>query len=519
MKTMRSHVGGVWHQAREDFLPLFDPSNEEQIAQVSSAGIDFSAALEFSRSRGGTALREFGYTARGEILLNMSKAIHQHRDELLEMSMLNSGVTRKDAKFDVDGATGTLAYYGYLGRSLGDSRFLPEGEGEELGRSSRFWGQHSWVPRTGVAVHINAFNFPAWGFAEKAAAAILAGMPVITKPATSTAMVTERIVEILVESEVLPAGALSLVCGSVRGLLEGLDSQDVVAFTGSADTGFKIRSVENLLRKSVPVNIEADSINCAVVGPDVAPGSETWGLLVREIAREITQKSGQKCTAVRRILVPESLQDQLQEDLIEVLSATVTGSPGDSQVTMGPLSTSDQLETAVSGTAQLARKAQIVHGNGSRVEGVGATAGKGWYFEPTLLRVTDPTDCDVVHELEVFAPVSTLIAFDGSAAEGADSLARGGGTLVSSVYSDDTDWVADLLGAGGAYSGRFYLGSEKMSAQATGSGVALPQSQHGGPGRAGGGSELGGFRALTHYMQRIALQGSRRMIKDLTDPG
>ncbi|HIN79733.1 MAG TPA: 3,4-dehydroadipyl-CoA semialdehyde dehydrogenase [Planctomycetes bacterium] len=518
MKTLRSHVGGAWHQASDRFVPLFDPSSEEEIAQVSSDGIDFESAVAYSRSHGGASLRELGYSQRGELLLAMSKALHQCRDDLLELSILNSGVTRKDAKFDVDGATGTLAYYGYLGKEIGDSKFLPDGDGEELGRSSRFWGQHCWVARNGVAIHINAFNFPAWGFAEKAAAAILAGMPVISKPATSTALVTERMIEILNDEEVLPSGILSLVCGSVEGLLESLDGQDVVAFTGSSGTGFMIRSQENLLRRSVPVNIEADSLNCAVIGPDVSPGSETWGLLVREIAREITQKSGQKCTAVRRIFVPEERIDDLQEALIEVLSTTVTGSPRDPSVTMGALSTASQLAAAVEGTARLVQKAQIVHGEGTRIDGVGAKPGKGWFFPPTLLRVTDTSDCDVVHDLEVFAPVSTLLPYDGSAPEAACSLARGGGTLVSSIYSDDTGWVGDLLARGGSFSGRFYLGSEKMASQATGSGVALPQSQHGGPGRAGGGSELGAARALTLYMQRIALQGSRRMIEDLTNP-
>jgi len=313
MHTLRSFTAGRWHTANDGFVPLHDPSTEEEIARASSVGVDFEETLEFARDRGGPALRKLTFAERGEMLIAASKALHAHRDELLELSMRDSGVTRKDAKFDVDGATGTLSYYGYLGRELGDRRIAFDGEGVALGRSARFWGRHASVPRPGAAVHINAFNFPAWGFAEKAAQAWLAGMPVITKPATSTAWVTERCVEILVEAGGVPEGALSLICGATGDLLTRLGSQDVLAFTGSAATGNRLRSLPNLLERSVPVNIEADSLNATVLAPGIDRSGETWGLFLRDVSREITQKSGQKCTAVRRIFVPRDLLADVRE--------------------------------------------------------------------------------------------------------------------------------------------------------------------------------------------------------------
>jgi len=512
MRTLKSFVCGAWHEARDGFVTLVDPATEQPVARASSAGIDFAAALAHARDVGGPALRDRTLAERGALLKAMSKALYERRDELLDLSMATTGTTRKDAKFDVDGATGTLAYYAALGQGLGDARVVADGDGEPLGRSARFWGRHVLVPRRGAAVHINAFNFPAWGFGEKAAAAILAGMPVIVKPATSTAWLAERCVEIVVEAGILPAGVLSLVCGGAGDLLAHLGPQDVLAFTGSADTALRLRSAENLLRDSTRVNIEADSLNAAVLGPDVAPGSETWDLFVQEVVREMTQKTGQKCTAVRRIFVPRDRIDDVRDALADRLAATVTGAPSDGSVTMGPLATASQLADAVSGVARLRAAAEIVHGTGERVDGVGATAGKGYYFAPTLLRAQDAAAAGIVHRLEVFGPVATLLPYDGSADHAAPLVGLGGGSLVTSLYSDDEDAVESFVLHGAAYCGRLYLGSEKMAAQAPGSGVALPQSVHGGPGRAGGGEELGGVRALGLYSQRVALQGGRRVV-------
>ncbi|MGD8377597.1 MAG: 3,4-dehydroadipyl-CoA semialdehyde dehydrogenase [Acidobacteriota bacterium] len=514
MKTLRSHVQGTFHEAKEGFVNLVDPCSEEVIGRASSAGIDFGATVAFAREQGRAALAELTLAQRGALLKAMSKAMHAHRDELLDLSITNTGTTRKDAKFDVDGGTFTLSHYAAMGEALGEGRALVDGDGIQLGRTPRFWGQHLLVPRDGVAVHINAFNFPVWGWAEKAACALLAGMPVITKPATSTAMVAERCMEILEEAKVLPAGVLSMICGSTGDLLDHLGPQDVLAFTGSADTALKLRGRPNLLRNSTRVNIEADSLNAAIVGPDVSEG-ETWGAFLRDVIREITQKTGQKCTAVRRILVPESLMDAVQEALVAGLTETVTGNPRDGSVTMGPLATRQQLDDAVAGVARLREDADPVLGTGERADGVGNPEGKGFFLAPTLLRLRDGASGEAVHRHEVFGPVSTLIPYDGTAAEAARLVARGEGSLVTSIYSDDETFLGEYLAHGGHTSGRLYLGSEKVAPQLPGSGVAMPQVLHGGPGRAGGGAELGGERGLALYLQDVAVTGDRGIVERL----
>ncbi|MCA8962624.1 MAG: aldehyde dehydrogenase family protein, partial [Planctomycetes bacterium] len=348
--------------------------------------------------------------------------------------------------------------------------------------------------------------------AEKAACAILAGMPVITKPATSSAMVTERCVEILVEAGAFPAGVFQFIAGGTGDLISRLGAQDVLAFTGSADTALRLRSAENLLSTNARVNLEADSLNAAVLGGDVEEGSETWDLFLRDVAREITQKSGQKCTAVRRVFVPNDRVDAVIESLSDALSSVVVGDPSEGTVNMGPLATRQQLEDAVAGVAKLAAEGAIVHGSGERVDGVGAEPGRGYFFAPTLVRAHDGMTAEAIHRHEVFGPCATVIGYDGTPGMAAQLVARADGTLVTSLYSDDLEAVESYMAAGGCYTGRLYLGSEKMAEQAPGSGIALPQSLHGGPGRAGGGAELGGRDGLRLYMQRVALQGSRPMI-------
>jgi 3,4-dehydroadipyl-CoA semialdehyde dehydrogenase len=512
MKTLRSYVQGDWHQADSDHVPLHNPCTEEPIAQAGSRGVDFGAAYEYARDTGGPALREMNFAQRGELLSAMSKALYAKRDELIELSSLNTGVTRKDAKFDLDGATFTLSYYGKLGKSLGDRHWFAEDEGAQLGRSPRFWGRHLRLPRAGVAVHVNAFNFPAWGLAEKAACAILAGMPVISKPATSSAWVAERCAEILVDADVLPAGTFSLICGSTGDLLDRLGEQDVFAFTGSADTALQLRGKQNLLAASTRVNIEADSLNAAVLAPGLDREGETWNVFVQEVAREIFQKTGQKCTAVRRIFVPDNELDEVQAALCERLSAVVPGDPRDSDVTMGPLATERQLWDAIEGVSKLAGEAEIVHGNGQRIDGRGAQPGKGWFFAPTLLRSSRPAEADVVHRHEVFAPVSTLCGYSGDLGEAAAGVGRAKGTLVTSLYIDRPEDLAAYLTAGGATSGRLYVASNKVAPQLPGSGTTLPAMLHGGPGRAGGGEELGGISGLSLYQQRVAVTGDRALL-------
>jgi len=512
MKTLRSYIRGDWHEAKSGLVPLVNPSTEEVIAQAGSAGIDFAAVLDYARETGGPALRAMTFAQRAALLKEMSKVLRDHRDELLELSALNTGTTSADGSFDVDGGSGTLAYYFALGKGLGDRTFLTEGEGVQLAKTEGFYGRHILVPRHGVAVHINAFNFPVWGFAEKAACALLAGTPVITKPATSTSMVTERAIELIVAAGFLPEGALQLVVGSTGNLLDLLGAQDVLAFTGSADTARGLRSRANLLAANTRVNVEADSLNAAVLAPDVQDGSATFNLFLKDIKREMTQKSGQKCTAVRRILIPRDRMDAVQEALIARLSEVVVGDPQDPAVKMGPLATAQQLEDTVRGIGELQQAARIVHGTGQRTDGAGASAGKGFFVQPTLLRSDDARNAGPVNEREVFAPVATLLPYDGSARDAAEIVALGGGTLVTSAYTDDASWAGDFVARGGGETGRIYIGSEAAAGDAPGSGAALPQTLHGGPGRAGGGEELGGLVGVKLYLQRVAVQGAKSLV-------
>lgn len=510
METLKSYVHGTWHTADGDWTILADPSTEREIARASSRGVDFARVLDHARRRGAPALAELGFAGRAGLLKEMSRVLREARDELLELSRLNTGTTRPHGAFDVDGASGTLAWYAGFGRRLGDGNVLVEGEGIQLARTEGFWGQHVLVPRQGVAAAINAFNFPAWGFAEKAACALLAGVPLVVKPATATAWVAARAIERIVEAGILPEGALQLVVGSTGDLLDRLGPQDLLAFTGSADTARTLRSRDNLLAACTRINVEADSLNAAVLAPGA--GEAATELFYKDVVREITQKSGQKCTAVRRILVPARRLDEVQERLAAALGEVVTGEPADEATTMGPLATAAQLADTERAVAELTEGARIVHGSGRRVDGHAAEPGKGWFFSPTLLRADDPRAAAAVHQREAFAPVATLLPYDGSPGEAGDIVALAGGTLVTSVYTDDEEWTRGFLAAAGSTTGRLYIGSESSAADAPGSGIAMPQTLHGGPGRAGGGEELGGLVGVSFYMQRVALQGSREMV-------
>ena len=514
MRELESFLEGRWVRGEGRGAVLLNPATEEPLATVSSEGLDRAAALAFARGRGGPALRALGFRARGELLRAMSRAIHAHRDELIALEISNGGNTRADGKLDVDGASGVLAAYAELAGGLGDGTVLAEGEPVQLGRNPRLVGRHVLLPRHGVAVHVNAFNFPAWGLAEKAACALLAGMPVLAKPAPSTALVACRLVAILVEEAVLPAGALSLLAGEPGDLLDHLGPQDVVAVTGASATGRRVRAGEGVLRNGVRVNVEADSLNAAVLGPDVAEGSETWDLFLSDVARDMTQKAGQKCTAIRRAYVPGGTLPAVVDALSERLRAVKVGDPAREEVGMGPLATGDQLRRAREGVAELARAAKVAFGSPERVEAIG-TGGKGFFMGPVLLASSAPAPGDAVHGREVFGPVATVIPYGGSADEAAERVAWGGGGLVASVYSDDRTFLDPLVLGIAPHHGRVVIGSSKVAGQAIPPGTVLPQLVHGGPGRAGPGEELGGVRGLAFYMQRTALQGDQVHVERL----
>jgi oxepin-CoA hydrolase/3-oxo-5,6-dehydrosuberyl-CoA semialdehyde dehydrogenase len=512
--ALRSYLGGRWALGTGRLETLVNPATEEPLCVAGSEGIDRAAALEYARRVGGPALRALTFAERGALLRSISERIQAHREELIELAVRNGGNTRSDAKFDVDGATYTLSSYAELGKALGHARLLVDGEGVTLGRSPRFHGQHVAVPRQGVAVHVNAFNFPAWGFAEKAAVALLAGMPVLSKPATSSAMVAHRVMELLAETSLLPEGALSLLIGAAGDLLHHVSHQDVVAFTGSGETGARIRGLPNVIRNSVRVNVEADSLNAAVLGPDAEPGSETYEYFLKDVLRDITQKAGQKCTAIRRVLVPAAVADRVRDDLVERLRQVTVGNPAHEGVRMGPVATAAQLEDVREGVAQLARDGRLVFGSGE-VSALGAPPGKGFFVSPVLIELEPGAEAPSVHSREVFGPAATLVPYSGQPAEAAAIVARGSGGLVSSVYSEDAAFAGEVVLGLLPYHGRVFLGSARIAELSPGPGTVLPHLVHGGPGRAGGGEELGGLRGLAFYMQRVALEGPRPLIEKI----
>jgi oxepin-CoA hydrolase/3-oxo-5,6-dehydrosuberyl-CoA semialdehyde dehydrogenase len=518
MITLSSYLRGEWVSGKGRTVTLKNPTTEEAIAEASTEGLNLRAALDFARDKGGPALRAASFAERGAWLDAISKALHAQRDALLDESIRSCGTTRSDAKFDVDGAIGTIAFYAGLGKKLGDTCILLE-PAEQLTKSARFAGTHVWTAREGVAVHINAFNFPAWGLGEKLAVAILAGMPVISKPATSTALLAMRVAEAIASANVLPPGAFQFIAGSTGDLLDHLGPADVLAFTGSADTGAKLRAGKGPIEHSARVNIEADSLNSAVLAPDVAPGSDVYAMFLRDVVREITQKTGQKCTATRRIFVPAELIDRVQEDLVEQLGTIKVGDPSRDDVRVGPLATEQQLRDFRAGIDKLvASGARVVFGQASDVNALGVPAGKGYFVSPMLLRADAPSEARAVHSHEVFGPSSTLMPYQ-SVAEAVRLVAMGQGGLVASVYGDDRTMLRELVLGVSPWHGRVLVGSSKVADQAIAPGMVLPSCIHGGPGRAGGGEELGGERGLRFYMQRTAIQADRAVLDKIFDSG
>jgi len=509
MRTLRSYLQDRWVEGEPPATPLVDATTGLPIAQTSTRGLDLGAALEHARRVGGPRLRAMTFAERGALLKGMSEVVYGHRDELIELARHNSGNTRADAKFDIDGASGTLAWYGGLGRRLGDATLLFDGPQEKILRSARFVGQHVFVPRRGVAVHINAFNFPAWGLAEKGASALLAGMPFLCKPPTSTAALTVRVVELWVDAGILPPGVVSLLAGSPGDLLDHLGPQDVVAFTGSGETGRLIRTHPTVVAHNVRVNVEADSLNASVLAPDVAPGSDTFAMFVSDVVRDLTEKAGQKCTAARRVLVPSEVADAVREALAERLADAPVGDPADRATRVGPLATEAQQRDIRAAIARLSETATRIWGDPE------AVPMRGFFVAPQVFRDDGGVDAAFVHDHEIFGPVATVLPWSGDPAEAVDIVARGGGGLVCSIYSDDVAWAREVILGLAPWHGRIVWGSRKIHDQSFGPGTVLPNFVHGGPGKAGGGEELGGERGLALYWQRTAIQGDRALLEQV----
>lgn len=511
--TLRSYLQDSWQTGEGRPTLLYNATTGDACAQVLSGGLDLRAALQHARAVGGPALRKMTFAQRGELLGTLSAAIHTARDPLIEVARENMGATRGDAKFDIDGAAGTLAFYAALGKSLGDKTFLLDGDQIRISRSSRFLGQHILTPRLGVAIHINAFNFPAWNLCEKLACALLAGVPVFAKPGTATAATAVRLAELWQEQNLLPPGVFALLAGPAGDLLDHVGPQDAIVFTGSGHTARAIRGHAQVIAHNVPVNIEADSLNAAVLGPDVSEGSDTLTMFINDVVKEMTHKAGQKCTAVRRIVVPAAAEAFVRAALIEKLAEQVVGDPAEQRTTVGPLATPNQARDIEKGLAELAAVTERIYGADV------ALPAQGFYVAPQLFRSDKGKDAPFVHEHEVFGPVATLLPCSGEAQDVIDIVAAGGGGLVCSVYSDDKDWAGQVLLGLAPWHGRILWGSAKVYDQGTGHGTVLPSLVHGGPGKAGGGEELGGERGLRFYMQRTAIQGDTQLLKAVLGAG
>ncbi|WP_224393108.1 phenylacetic acid degradation bifunctional protein PaaZ [Pseudonocardia sp. ICBG1293] len=513
MTLLRSHLSGTWQTGSGDGRPLYDAVTGDEVARISSDGLDLGAALAHGRRTGGPALRELTFHQRAALLKALGGHLREHREELYAVSV-RTGATLADSRFDVDGGIGVLlAYASKAKRELPNDTIHVEGEVEPLGRGGTFLGQHVLTPRHGVAVQVNAFNFPVWGPLEKLAPAFLAGVPTLIKPASPTAFLTAKLVELIVDSGLLPDGAVQFVAGSLGDCFDHLTGQDLVSFTGSASTAHTLRSHPGIVRNSVRFSAEADSLNLAALGPDAAPGTEEFDLFVTALTTEMTVKAGQKCTAIRRALVPRAHVDAVVEAVTAQLATVVVGAPDAAGVRMGALASLDQREEVRRSVKALRDAGRIVFGDPDHVEVTGADADRGAFVSPLLL-VGDPDRAEP-HEVEAFGPVATVLPYD-STEQLIDHAARGQGSLAGSVVSADPGFVREVVLGLAPFHGRVHVLNARDAGESTGHGSPLPQLVHGGPGRAGGGEEMGGVRGVFHHMQRTAVQADPDSLAAIT---
>lgn len=513
--SLQSFIAGGWVSPAATGTALRDATTGEVIAHASTDGLDMSAVLEHARTVGGPNLRKLTFHERAACLKALAKRLTELKEEFYSLSFA-TGATRKDSWIDIDGGIATLFVYASKGmRDLPDGRVFVDGAVETLSKSGGFVGQHICVPLAGAAVHINAFNFPVWGMLEKLAPALLAGVPAIVKPATATSYLTERVFRRIVESGLLPEGAVQLLCGGVGDLFDHLTCQDMIAFTGSASTAHKLRRHPAILEQSVRFTSETDSLNSSLLGADVQPGSPELELFVREVAREMSVKAGQKCTAIRRAIVPASRVSEVLDALRTALERVVVGDPRMEGVTMGPLASLSQRREVLGQIGKLQAEAELICGGGPVADPKGAQGDRGAFVAPTLLYCRNPEAARAVHSVEAFGPVCTLVPYRD--VEEAINLAnRGGGSLVSSVFSADDSLAAQLTIGLAPFHGRVLVVNRDCAKESTGHGSPLPHLVHGGPGRAGGGEEMGGIRGVLHYMQRTAVQGTPDVLTAVT---
>jgi len=505
MIRLQSYLAGRWQDGTGPGTPLKDPVTGEVLATASGDGLDMAEALDYGRSRGGPALRALTFAGRAGLINAAAGVLAENRERYNAIALANSGNTAGDAMLDVDGGIGTLKYYASLGRKLGEVHTLAEAGMDQLSKDENFRAMHLWTTICGVAVHINAFNFPSWGLWEKAAVSLLAGVPFLAKPATATCWLAQEMVKDVIAAKVLPDGAVSLLCGGGRDLMHHLKPGDVVAFTGSADTALMLRSHPNVLASNIRFAVEADSLNLCALGPDAGPDSPEFAAFVKTVTQEMTVKAGQKCTAIRRILVPRDRVEAVIGALAASLAKIRRGDPRDPDTRMGPLVNESQMRAALDGLAKLKAETRVVIDGGPQ---------SGCFLSPTLLLCEQPETARAVHEVEVFGPVATLMPYDS--VDQAIALAlKGGGSLAASVFSGDAGFTAAFVPAIATAHGRVLVVDAQVASSHTGHGVVMPHCVHGGPGRAGGGEELGGLRGLRFYMQRTAIQGNRAMLEAL----
>jgi oxepin-CoA hydrolase/3-oxo-5,6-dehydrosuberyl-CoA semialdehyde dehydrogenase len=510
---LESYAAGRWFRADDEGEPLADATTGEEVARISSRGVDLSAMVAHARSVGGPAIGSLTFHQRAGLLKALAKQLSESKDELYALST-RTGATKTDSMIDIDGGLGTVFSYASKGtRELPNDTIVLDGPVERLGRGGQFVGQHVYSTRPGVAVQINAFNFPVWGMLEKLAPAFLAGLPTIVKPASQTAYLTELVVRRIVESGLLPEGSLQLLCGSAGTLLDELGVQDSIAFTGSAHTAGVLRAHRSVLHGGVSLGVEADSLNCSILGPDVAPGDPEFELFVKGVVTEMTVKAGQKCTAIRRTIVPDAVADEVTEAIAARLARITVGNPAADGVRMGPLASLAQRAEVRKAIESLRSSAEIVYGDPDSVSLVDADAERGAFLSPVLLRAV--RDASEPHDVEPFGPVSTLLSY-ATLDEAVALAARGQGSLVGSVVTNDPGVARDVTLGLAPWHGRILVLNRDDAAESTGHGSPLPVLVHGGPGRAGGGEELGGIRGVLHHLQRTAVQASPDMMTALT---
>ena len=514
MKQYQNYIQGNWVSGDGSETKLFNAINGDLIGEVSSKGIDYKSVLEYGRSVGGPALRKMTFQERGRMLKALAFYLLERKDRYYEASSW-TGATKVDSWIDIEGGIGNLFANASLRKQFPDLPYYVDGVAAPLSKGGSFIGHHIMVPKEGVAVHINAFNFPIWGMLEKIAVNLMAGVPALVKPSEFTCYLTEVMVRDIITSKILPEGSLQLVCGLGRGIIDHVDCRDTVTFTGSASTGKILKSLPLITEESVSFNLEADSLNASILGTKAVPGTVEFDLFIKECVKEITIKTGQKCTAVRRIIVPEDFIDEVEKAISEKLSKTVIGDPSNKEVRMGALATKTQVERVRENVELLSKTQEMVFGDLDGFEVFGADKKLGAFFSPVLFRNNDPfnkTDC---HEVEAFGPVSTIMPYKNI--DDAVSLAKmGKGSLVSSIVTPDDKEAREYVVGAASMHGRILVLNKDCAKESTGHGSPMPLLTHGGPGRAGGGEEMGGKRGILHYLQRTAIQGHPSTITEIT---